>query len=488
MPKEEKPLEYQRRIRDTKGVAQRLNLEYLKQQPLLLVFRKQITWILLGLAVVACVPLVLGLTGSARHALSTGPLSSTHAVFEARCEVCHSQAFSRVKDEACERCHNGAPHPAKSIDNAKARVNPLCAECHVEHRGEVRLTAVTTQNCTRCHANLKEHVEDVKTLSIKDTEISAFREKDHPEFSTAALKDDRPFKLNHLKHMKADPKKFPTMKLPMKCVDCHKTDTSSPTYNLLPMTFEASCKSCHRRELEFDRYLLLGSPAPMAPHTRDQNSIREFIRNSYEAALKADPSLTQRSLGRNLVISNPAEWLKTLTEETYDFVFSDKCTYCHVMESQYEVKKVDPRPPQSPTAPVQAPLGILGRYPEGRPWLQRAEFSHRAHRELECESCHSAAPDSQKTEDVLIPVMKSCLPCHGKSEARADLDRCSECHVYHNRSKEEERERRPTKEIIGSAGAPGQPFPGAFQGVSFLAHAFTAPRIRPAGFPSGGPR
>ena len=31
MAKEEKPLEYQRRIRDTKGVAQRLDLNYLKR-------------------------------------------------------------------------------------------------------------------------------------------------------------------------------------------------------------------------------------------------------------------------------------------------------------------------------------------------------------------------------------------------------------------------------------------------------------------------
>jgi hypothetical protein len=122
------------------------------------------------------------------------------------------------------------------------------------------------------------------------------------------------------------------------------------------------------------------------------------------------------------------------------------------MESKYEVKKVDPRPPQSPTAPQQAPLGILGRYPDGQPWLQRAEFSHRAHREVECESCHSNAKMSTKTSDVLIPTMKTCLPCHG--ENRASLDRCSECHLYHNRSMEQERERRPTEKIIGGLRQP----------------------------------
>ena len=41
MAKEEKPLEYQRRIRDTKGVAQRLDLDYLKRPARLLLQRKR---------------------------------------------------------------------------------------------------------------------------------------------------------------------------------------------------------------------------------------------------------------------------------------------------------------------------------------------------------------------------------------------------------------------------------------------------------------
>jgi hypothetical protein len=96
---------------------------------------------------------------------------------------------------------------------------------------------------------------------------------------------------------------------------------------------------------------------------------------------------------------------------------------------------------------------IAGRYvetkPEGEPWFARAEFAHRPHRAVECESCHAAARASTKTADVLIPAMKSCLPCHGKSEA--GLDRCSECHLYHNRTLEKDRERRPTEELTGSA-------------------------------------
>jgi len=40
---------------------------------------------------------------------------------------------------------------------------------------------------------------------------------------------------------------------------------------------------------------------------------------------------------------------------------------------------------------------------------------------------------------VLMPKLESCLPCHG--EARAELDRCGVCHVYHNHALEKDVER-----------------------------------------------
>jgi hypothetical protein len=75
MAKEDKPLEYQRRLRDTKGVAQRLDLDYLKRPALLSLLRKRLTWGLIGVAALACVPLVLGVGGS-RHGLPPAELRS----------------------------------------------------------------------------------------------------------------------------------------------------------------------------------------------------------------------------------------------------------------------------------------------------------------------------------------------------------------------------------------------------------------------------
>ena len=443
MAKEEKPLEYQHRIRDTKGVAQRLDLGYLKRPALLLFLRNRLTWVLVGVSVLLCVPLVLGV-GASRRTLSNGPLSRAHSVFEGRCEVCHSQAFRGVPDAACERCHDGAAHPARLVDTGKANVTPPCVECHVEHRGKTLLSHVVSGNCTDCHANLGAHASGVK---LEGTEIKAFREGSHPEFSPALIpaliKDTRPLQLNHSKHMPVQPVTIRGMKLPMKCEDCHETDHNSPTSALLPVTFDKHCKSCHSRELQFDVFGVLGPAAPPSPHTKDAEAIRRIVSEGLRRLAGARPGSGVPAAGqRSRGPAGRRPWLGTATRTSLDFLFERKCTYCHQTESYAVVKKVTP---------------ILGRFPDARPWFQRAEFSHRAHRPVACDSCHNAARASSKTEDVLIPTMKTCLPCHG--ESRAGLDRCSECHQYHNRSLEKERERRPTEQLIGQS----KPFfPGPF--------------------------
>src|SRR6185295_10441863 len=148
------------RIRDTKGVAQRLDLGYLKRPAVLALLRKRLTWLLVALAVLAGVPLVLGVGGS-RRAVSNGPLSEAHAMFEKQCEVCHVQAFGGVPDQACQQCHDGAAHPAKLVDTARMNSVGRCAWCHQEHRGKPQLVAVGIGNCTSCHANLAAHASGV---------------------------------------------------------------------------------------------------------------------------------------------------------------------------------------------------------------------------------------------------------------------------------------------------------------------------------------
>jgi hypothetical protein len=435
MPKEEGPLEYQRRIRDTKSAAQRLDLNYLKRPAFLILLRRRITWIAVAAALLACIPVVLGIAGG-KKAILPGPLSPAHAMFQERCEVCHSQSFSTVPDAACKTCHDGSAHPAKSIDTAHLDAAPRCSECHVEHRGSPSLSSVANGNCTRCHSDLKSRARGVHLAAVN---ISTFRPGKHPEFPAISRPDLRPIRLNHAIHMPSKPTAIRNMKLPMQCTDCHRMDPASPTGDPVAVTFEQSCRSCHARELEFDVYGVLPTPAA-APHTKDPQTTHQFILDTYRQALAADPAIVRKPVGNETAPQpSAAAWLDRVVRDSESFLFQRKCNYCHEYAGM------------NGSFPVVAKVNrIRGRYaadkPEGEPWLQRGEFSHRAHRAVECESCHVSARASARTGDVLIPSIHSCLPCHQESEA--GLDRCSTCHLYHNRDLERDN-RRSTQVIRG---------------------------------------
>jgi len=420
MAKEEKPLEYQGRIRDTKGVAQRLDLGYLNRPRVLAVLRSRLTWILLALSLIAGAALVAGAGGS-RTAVANGPVTEAHALYAQRCEVCHDRLFKGTPDAACQACHDGAPHPAVQADTARPDAAPPCARCHVEHRGRAALSEVADAACTSCHGDLKAHASSV---TLRSSRITGFKEGQHPEFSAAGSLDERPIRLNHAIHMPAQGKTIRNIKLPMSCGDCHITDPNSAEGAFQPVTF-AQCAPCHARELEYDVYHLLGAAAPPAPHTKNPQAIHQIITAAYRDALARNPALARRPLGNDL--TPPANWLERAVKDSEEYLFNRKCGYCHTMIGYAVVKPVN---------------SIAGRYdpskPNGQPWLPRSEFAHRRHRAEDCASCHTTARTSTKTSDVLIPTMKSCLPCHSQSEAR--LSRCSECHLYHNRSLQKERD------------------------------------------------
>jgi hypothetical protein len=437
MPKEEKPLEYQHRVLDTKGLAQRLDLEYLKRPEIWLLWRRRLSWILPVAAVAISIPLVLGV-GGAKKAFSNGPVSRAHAIFGDRCENCHSQSFSRVPDGACLKCHDGPAHPAKSIDTATLNETPHCAQCHVEHRGVTRLAEVGDRNCTACHSDLTNHAKGVR---IKSVAITSFSPKHHPEFSPASRPDERPLKLNHAKHMQLAAKDFPGMRLPMKCSDCHATDPNSAKGDLIPVTFEQNCRACHQKELEFDVYQLLPGSMP-APHAKSVKAIKAFVEQTYQNELNQNPAIVQKPLDRDLDPTPKAAWLERVTRDAENYLFDParpRCMKCHEFQGDSDtfVKKVG---------------RIRGEYaegnPDGLPWFQRGEFSHRAHRAVDCNSCHAAARASTRTADVLIPKLGNCTPCHGSSGS--PIDNCAQCHQFHNKSKETDKDRRPVEQLISA--------------------------------------
>lgn len=432
---ENSPLPYNSRVRDTKGIAQRLDLHYLRQPNLLRRWRRRLSWITPAAALALALPFVVGI-GKTERVFSNGPISHQHAMFANRCKVCHVQAFSGVTRQACLACHDGPSHPAKTIDTAKLVSEPVCVGCHVEHRGG-KLAEVSDRNCTVCHAALDSRATGVR---LKKAAITAFRPGKHPDFPDPIREDSRPLRLNHAIHMPAGGKVIRGMQRPMQCGDCHATAVGSPKGDLEPVTFERHCQSCHKRELEF---LLPGLPAeaPSAPHTKDPLTIHQFIADTYAKLAAANPSLLTVSLERDLTTEpNAAAWVAKAARRSEEYLFEKKCTYCHQTQGDLGgfpvIRKVNQ---------------IRGRYidgrPDGEPWLLRAEFSHRSHRAVECISCHTTARNSTKTSDVLIPGLKSCGVCHGVSGT--SIDHCSECHLYHNKNRERDRDRRPVEQITG---------------------------------------
>ena len=429
---------YEERPGGTKSYAQRINLEYVHTRNEIRARRIRLTWIALAAATACVAPFLLG-TGSAKKVFSNAPLSRSHSVFESGCNQCHVQAFSRVPDSACERCHAGPDHPAKSIDQATLISEPRCADCHVEHRGTVILTEVKDAYCTGCHSDLKARGRNVKIAGVS---VTAFRPGKHPDFSAPARADARPLRLNHSKHMHPlEGGTTTNVNLPMKCEDCHETDLNSPKGDFVPLNFDKHCRGCHERELGFDVRGLLGQNSFPAPHTRNPVTIEQHIEKAYRSLLAQQPYIYKRDLGRGFDASVPPEaWVRQIVSESGTFLFDRKCVYCHEYQGRDGVY------------PVVAKVNpIAGRYvagsAQGEPWLLRAEFSHRAHRALECQSCHKQSVDSKQTPDVLIPRVESCTPCHGDSGT--PIDNCSQCHQYHNKSLEKQI-RSPTQRLISN--------------------------------------
>ena len=312
MAKEEKPLEYERRIQDTKGLAQRIDLAYQQRPSPMRTWRRRFTWGAPALAAVASLPFLLGI-GGGEKAFSNGSISRAHAIFEQNCSHCHSQAFSSVGDAACQKCHDGPVHRANAVGTIR------CAECHLEHRGRTLLADVDNRHCTGCHADLAAHGSNVK---LKAKAITVFRPDRHPEFSAAARPDQRPLRLNHAVHMPEQPKTIRGMKLPMVCSDCHPTARNSPRGDLTPVNFEQHCRSCHKRELEFDVFQILGAEAPPAPHTKDPKTIHEFVLEAYQKLFDANPDIVHQPLGRDLLPPpNAATWLNVVVTQSETFLF-----------------------------------------------------------------------------------------------------------------------------------------------------------------------
>lgn len=454
-----------RRIRTTKNLAKRMDLQYFRRaHPL----RNWQLWLSILVPVVAVGWFAVQRANS-QKIYSSGPLSAAHSVLGKQCNVCHVTTLgffrAKVSDDACAKCHDA---PAHHLDTVTRTVS--CASCHIEHRGSPRLASTKDSSCTQCHANLL-----TRTGSSQFARVIKDFDKQHPEFT--ALRpgaiDPGQVKLNHYAHLRPS-LAGPTGPIQMHCQDCHRlsaiysnwpysipnlspeplpvsvrtdADMTHPRSRdyMSPIRYVNQCAGCHAKDLEFDKRF--DQPAP---HDKPE-VVQAFLVQKYgdyfathshalSEALAPERLLPGATISGNLNLPLPVprtrqEWIDQQVMLADRLLFDKGCKLCHVIIAG------------------KGPLPSVAKSSIPPRWFLHAEFSHDSHRLLTCTACHNRTPESRKTADILLPGIASCRSCHEDRGPQHDAagGRCSECHAYHDWTKEQPTEGKFTIPGLRSA-------------------------------------
>jgi len=479
------------RTRTTKAVAQRIDLNYFKRATPF----KRAKLCLAALApVIALVWIAWHFLAGDARVYSSGRLSAAHAVLEKQCATCHVReagGFSAAAaDSACLACHDGPAHHPE-VTSSRAR-KLACAECHSEHRGNVKLTEASARNCAACHVDLS--VAAAGSHFAKS--IRGFADG-HPEFAVLRAADGAPgkdpgtIKLNHALHMKAILRGPTGPTVQLECNDCHRpsasTDshweyrdkshaTATATYTsseefepdssrglaakrpwsdrqlMAPPIFANACAGCHL--LTFDKRFEEGVPhdRPDVLHSFLVKKFSEYIA-SHPAELREvqEPgrALAGRDAGAQERTASPEHWVAERVAVAEELLWHKTCAQCHAMTGatleDVKIARWDAaggrRAKGGPGSVTAVPLEVKPpRILAARTklqWLAHARFDHDAHTGFSCTGCHSNAVKSTESSDVLIPGKAVCQTCHADGPGHASAQ-CAECHTYHDWSKRKE--------------------------------------------------
>lgn len=255
----------------------------------------------------------------------------------------------------------------------------------------------------------------------------------------------------------------------MACAVCHVMDPTddgrkSPARAsgdyVQPVNFDRHCKACH--PLTFSASTELKDLE--IPHHLQPAQVKEFLAGAYARTLAADKAAGK---GRVLVEGYPLpgdnlpfaereklqrDAIKKASDTKAERLFAWErqaekagrytlegaatCGLCHHKED-------------GPSGKAEARI-MPTAVPEV--WYEHGKFSHRAHRDVKCLSCHGkdenpnldrreswrvSVLDSRTEGDVLLPGRNNCLECHAsRSGNRGGIrHECVTCHSYHHADK-----------------------------------------------------
>lgn len=418
-------------------------------------------------------------------AWNSGALSLMHANLENDCSVCHTKAFTSVKDNACTSCHEDLNTHAKpedlqkttpehhgftaglqSISKAFGRPIDRCASCHVEHNPRVDLISNEQKLCTSCHENLDHSLPQTTLKNVSDFET------DHPQFKPAIITkpdhinpvtmrvslDEEPLgrsglKFSHALHM-GDKNAVAKQAFDVggkfgngvSCSDCHRPESGGALFD--PVNMKQDCAVCHSLGFEDAgeiRTLRHGEPKEVIATMRDfyqakaLANIRDVEMNS-STRRRPGRAASLRDLNRRELAFAQADG-RTAAKVSAIFSEGGACFECHdVVRPDLGRVKLEPSEQDSPpTLSLDfdiSPVSINDAF------YAASSFNHQSHEisDLTCASCH-AAKKSKLSDDVLLPKIEVCRDCH-VSPQNNRLDNtlkqgrfpttCLTCHAYHD--------------------------------------------------------
>jgi len=502
------------RLRTTKQLAQRVDLNYFKR---LTAYKRTLVWLTVLVPLLAVGWIAWrGFTRDSR-VYSSGRMSRAHAVLEQQCAACHVQKAgefsSKAADSACLACHDGPVHHVLAGMPA-----PDCASCHLEHRGRVSISAVSDRVCAKCHADLKTQTGvSAAGPTFHETRIHSF-ETDHPEFAAVQHLEDYPphdpgtIKVNHAVHLKPIRRGPNGPDVQLTCRDCHRLQAEAgvvysenaspfvprtnwtyadtqylsakpsyaehdpsfpvparvlPAYKpptgrelMAPVSFAKACSGCH--SLAFDKRFAEGVPhdKPEVVHEFLIAKFQQYIAmHPGEVQVFRDPNreLTEKPLPPAFRTLTAAQWVEERTAEAEELLWRKTCKQCHELRF----------PATNSTTKVGMPAGSESHGPPAStkelPQIERdyrrflltrmprAKFDHDAHRSFTCVSCHSKALTSTESSDILLPGIVTCKVCHAPGPEHAE-SRCFECHTYHDWARRKEMKATFTMPGLDKAG------------------------------------
>jgi hypothetical protein len=384
-------------------------------------------------------------TGTVRGdaAWNSGPLSQAHHQLEGKCESCHVKPFEAVQDATCLTCHKDIADHAKPARLADARApgsmgerlqwnvahafgkpGPgACSDCHTEHEGAGPLPAPRQAFCADCHADLKDRLADTRLGNASDFG------KHHPQFAplvpliagsdklTRVSLDQRPREQSglafpHDMHLAprggvAQMARRLGQGQQLDCASCHVPTADGVRF--LPIDMERDCMSCH--SLAYDK---VGATFRKLRH----GDVDQMIADLSVSRGPSSPIITGRR--RPGEFGNGGSYFARFTPPAASIGSAAQalsrdgiCGECHTPSSSGGRFSV-------------VPVTQVSRY------MQHGWFTHAAHKQEKCTSCHTA-DKSSTSADLLLPNVNSCRTCHlGEDAPRGKVPSgCAMCHSFH---------------------------------------------------------